>query len=143
MLSSNDHDVLNELLVLHERSLAVYLTYASPWGHRRVSGDGFDVIREVADSHQVYVTEVGEMLLESDSEVVHGVFPMVYTGYHDLSIDFMLGKMLASEQATVKRLQGCTDRAEADRVRAIAERSLGASQAHVQELEEFIASAAS
>jgi hypothetical protein len=143
MLSSNDQYVLNELMVLHGRSLAVYLNYATPWGQRRVSGDGIDVIGAIAVSHLAFVDEVGEMLLSGDSEVERGEFPMVYTGYHDLSIDFMLTKMLASEQATIERLRACAERAEADRVRAIAERSLGASQAHLQELEEFIASAAS
>jgi rubrerythrin len=140
MLSAPDQYALNDMMVLHGRALAVYLTYASPWDGTS-NQEGVDIIREIADSHLAYSDEVGEMLLSSDVEVFYGEFPMPYTGYHDLSVDFMLDKMVASEKATIDRLLTCIERAENDVVRAIAERSLGASQAHLQELEEFIATA--
>lgn len=141
MLSVQDHNVLNELMVLHGRSLAAYLEYAAPWCDESGSGPGGEVISEIAASHQDFTDEIGEMILSANEVVFTGEFPMPYTGYHDLSIDFMLQKMVASETATIKRMLGCVEKAESDRVRAVAERSLGASQAHLQELEEFIASA--
>lgn len=140
MLSAPDQYVLNEMMVLHGRALAVYLTYAEPWDGTS-NHEGVDIIREIAESHLAYTDEVGEMLLGNDIEVYYGEFPIAYTGYHDLSIEFMLNKLVTSEKATIDRLLNTIERAEDDLVRAVAERSLGASQAHLQELEEFIATA--
>jgi hypothetical protein len=140
MLSAQDQYVLNEMMVLHGRALAVYMTYAPPWDGT-ASHEGVDIIREIADSHLMYADEVGEMLLAGNVEIYYGEFPMAYTGYHDLSIDYMLQKMVGSETATIDRLLTDIEQAENDLVRALAERSLGASQAHLQELEDFIASA--
>lgn len=140
MLSAQDINVLNELMVLHGRALAVYLGYAAPWDGSG-NQEGVEIIRGIAESHKAYADEVGEMILSADAEVFYGEFPMAYTGYHDLSVEFMLQKTAASERATIERLKAAVDRAESDVVKALVERSLGASQAHLQEVEEHIASA--
>src|SRR4051794_15128100 len=89
MNSVSTTDVLNRLLVLHERSLPVYLSYAPPDylnTHPKIA----QVLRQMADDHLRTVDRLGTLILESHGQLDHGEFPMSFTSLHDLSAEYLL-----------------------------------------------------
>src|SRR5689334_12595945 len=86
-LSTND--VLNKLLVLHTRSLPVYLSYAQPWqvrNHPRV----MEALENIVHLQQDMADRVATLLMENNAQLDFGEFPMHFTGLHDLSVEYVL-----------------------------------------------------
>ncbi|HAY80290.1 MAG TPA: hypothetical protein DCY79_10835 [Planctomycetaceae bacterium] len=135
MSDSNHH--LNRLSVLHHRSLPMYLRYAVPWV-RDASDEAGATLRSIAEDQQEYVDRFGELILESNGQLSMGEFPMVYTAYHDLSIDFLLPILIREQEAALPHIE---ESAEALRLhplaRAMAEEALGAAKGHLDTLREL------
>ena len=139
MNASRTNEILNRLVVLHHRSLPAYLQFAVPWMNSRDSEAG-KVLQLVADQHAQYVDKFGEMVLENDGEVASGEFPMQFTGYHDLDIDYLLKLLVEYQQRTVEYIQRCVeDLDEAPSARAVAEEALGAAKGHLEMFQEQLA----
>lgn len=137
MSEADTINVLNRLVAIHNRSLARYLTFASPAWHR-----GDDKAREtlelIAADQEHYVDRFGEMVVDSGGMVDLGEFPIVYTGYHDLSFDWLLTKLIDGQQKIIAAIEGCVEALNlAPLHKAIAEESLGAAKGHLQNLEEL------
>src|SRR5258706_16395625 len=78
-------DVLNRLLVLHERSLPVYLSYAPPEQLAR-HPQAAQVLRQMAEDHMRTVDRLGTLILEGHAQLDHGEYPMSFTSLPDLSV---------------------------------------------------------
>src|SRR5262245_57228271 len=88
-MNPSTNEILNRLLVLHERSLPVYLSYAPP-EHLNKAPAIAQVLRHMADDHLRTVDRLGTLILENHGEVDHGEFPMSFTSLHDLSPEYLL-----------------------------------------------------
>jgi hypothetical protein len=137
MNAVNSVDTLNRLLVIHHRSLASYLSYASPTWHR---GDdrARDVLQQIAADHQQVVDRLGEMIIENDGVVQFGGYPMRFTGYHDLGFEFLLDRLIESQKKDVAAIEECIGQLDpAPLAKALAQEALGAAKAHLESLEEL------
>jgi hypothetical protein len=129
--------ILNQLLVLHHRSLARYLSYASPtW--LRGDDPARKTLETIAADQQERADQLGEMIVQEGGTVHFGGFPMHFTSYHDLSFDFLLDRLLEHHQRDVQRMQACVDQLNGfPTVRALAQEALGAARGHLELLEEL------
>jgi hypothetical protein len=133
----NSVDVLNRLVVLHYRSLARYLGFASPtW--RRGDERAREVLRQVAEDHQQTVDRLGELILELDGTVQSGGFPLSFASYHDLSFEFLCGKLLEHQRQIIGTIESCIPQlASTPLAQALAQESLGGAKAHLELLQEI------
>lgn len=135
-------DQLNRLLALHGRSLPIYLTSAVPWVGR-ARGEAAEVLRAIAADQQQTVDRLGELIVEEGGRLNLGGFPMEFTSYHDLSIDFLVTKLIERQQADVRQIEAVVAETESgSTIRAIAEEALGAAKGHLQSLQELEANGA-
>ena len=88
-------DVLNRLLVLHERSLPMYLSYAPPnrlEDHPRAKV----VLDQIVEDQKRTIDRLATMVLDNGGLVDYGEFPMSFTGLHDLSLQYLLKLLIVS-----------------------------------------------
>jgi hypothetical protein len=128
--------VLNRLIAIHNRSLAMYLGYASPSWHR---GDerARETLDQIVASQKATVDRIGEMILDLGGVVAGSGFPLAFSGYHDLSFDFLLTKLIDHQRRDISAIEDCVRAlAMAPMARAVAEETLGAAKAHLEMLQE-------
>jgi hypothetical protein len=134
---TNHNEVLNRLLSIHSRSLPMYLSYALP---PHIAGDerARDALRYIVADQRQYVDRNAQLILDNGGDVRHGAFPMVFTGLHDLSFDYLIKRMIAEQVRDIGRIESCVrDLAAAPLAQSLAEESLGAAKAHLDALEEL------
>lgn len=128
---------LNELLAVHSRSLAVYLSDAVPWLAAGGS-HAWEAIERIAGDHQATYDRIGDLILQKGGDVDSGEFPMAFTGYNDLSLDFLLQKLIEGQTRDIKRIEACVARLGHDaHARAVAQEALGAAIAHQETLQDL------
>ena len=130
-------DILNRLLVLHERSLPVYLSYAPPY--QLVShGNAKAVLDQIVADHKRTIDRLGTLIIESGGTADYGEFPMSFTSLHDLSLDYLL-KLLVERQ--VKFIAASDKLAEmlnmAPFAQAAAREAVGEAKGHLENLQEL------
>jgi hypothetical protein len=137
MNAVNPTDVLNRLMVVHHRSLPMYLSYASPtW----IRGDdrAREVLQVIATDQQQMVDELGEMIVDSDGSVQFGGFPMRFTAYHDLSFDYLLTKLIEHQQRDVATIdESVAQLASAPLAQSLAQEASEMAKRHLGLLEEL------
>lgn len=132
--------LLNRLLAIHGRSLPVYLADAVPW-IRDGQNDAAELLNAIANDHRRTTDRLGEYLVEAGDRWEPGGFPMEFTSYHDLSLDFLVSKMIEHQQQDIDAMESVVDAAEeGSEVRAVAEDCLGAARGHLESLRELSAS---
>jgi hypothetical protein len=130
-------NVLNHLLAIHNRSLAMYIGSARPWA-RRKDEPAVKALLDIARANQRLVDRIGAMIIELDGVVRYGEFPLRYADWHDLSVEFMLVRALEGQERDIVRITKCIEwLANAPRARALAEEALGEAKAHLDTLREF------
>ncbi len=84
------------------------------------------------------VDRIGEMIIEMEGIVSYGEFPMKYTGWHDLSMDFLIGRCIEAQQLDIARIEKCVGWLQGSpRAKVLAEEALGEAKAHLEALEEL------
>jgi hypothetical protein len=142
MTAADTNTVLNRLLVLHHRSLPMYLGYAHPF---TIRGDeqAKSVLLHIVESQKEMVDRIGSLLIERDWDIAHGEFPMYFTGLHDLSYDYLTKRMIADQRRDIAAIELCVEKLDGDPLgKALAEEALGAAKAHLDSLEELTPQAA-
>lgn len=133
--------VLNRLVGIHERSLPTYLSYASPAWHR---GDqkAKETLDHIAEDQREMADRLCEYIDSQGAAVDHGAYPMVFTGYHDLSFDWLLTRLIELQAQDLQVIQRCTTEVQSDpEALALVEEAVGAAKGHMQSLEELRESA--
>lgn len=139
---SSTIDVLNRLSVAHSRSLPVYLSYAGPWIPASEGRNGETLLQVAADQKRM-ADRIGTMLLDLGGTVDPGKFPLKYTALHDLSYEYLLGKLVENQRQTVRTIEACAaDLTLAPLARSLAEEALGEARGHLEMLEELTGKAA-
>ena len=130
-------NVLNHLLAIHNRSLPVYLRSAQPYVGR--NGDAaLELLDAIADAHFAMVDRIGEMIIELNGVIRYGEFPHRFADWHDLSLDFLLGKLIELQRLDIDRITKCVQWLEdSPRAKAIAQEALGEAKAPLESLEEL------
>ncbi len=62
MNSVSEHDILNRLVVLHTRSLPMYLGFAVPWWSDR-NGQAAELLQHIITDQFAMADRLGEMII--------------------------------------------------------------------------------
>src|SRR5262245_41231800 len=139
MTSYENNDVLNRLLVVHYRALPMYLRDAPPWMQNpERANEARQILGAIAKDQQQVVDELGELLIDRNWPIQYGEYPLSFTAYHDLSLDFLLDRLIEHQRRDIARIEQCVAQLGHDPVgQALAERALGAAKAHLENLQKL------
>lgn len=139
MMPASTNDVLNRLLVTHFRSLPMYLVEASPW-LRPGDEHAMEVLKIIADDQRATAEKIGHTIMENDGEVDMGDFPLHFTRFNDLSMDFLMQEVLRRQLQDIVSIEACVEAlATAPLAKALAQEAYGAALGHLDSLQEAIA----
>ncbi len=127
--------VLNQLEILHRRSLPQYLAYAAP---AMTNERAQETLHQVVADQLRMADRIAGLILEKNGTVWEGEFPMYFTGYHDLSFDFLLKRMIELQTQMIESINGCVAQLNGDTLaQAVAQESLGEAKGHLDCLREL------
>jgi hypothetical protein len=136
MTQPDPTDVLNRLLRLLHRSLAVYLDGTRPWLSPG-GEDALSLLRRMAADHRRDAERLVAAIREAGARPEFGSFPVAFTAVHDLSLDYLLGRLIEAQQRGIQVIDQCVaDLSGFPRCRALAEEILGNAQGYLEMLEE-------
>jgi len=138
MFSGDAVGVLNRLLVIHYRSLPMYLKFANPWA---ASGDpaakAEQALRNVIADHELFSRRFAEAIVDRDGVVELGQFPMDYAELHLLSLDFLIKEIIRFQKRDIMTIESCVAQLQHDpSAKTLAQESLGNARGHLETLEE-------
>jgi hypothetical protein len=137
MSAINSSEVLNRVLAVHNRSLPRYLRDAAPW-LKRGAETAVETLEQIARDHEQVVDRMGELLIERSQSIDLGEYPMVFTAYHDVALDFLLPILIDRQQRTVAYLEQCAAQLAGDAMaKALVEETVGMAKAHLDMLREL------
>ncbi len=143
MASAETINALNRLYAIHYRSLPMYLGYAKPYALR---GDeqARETLNHIVADQKAMVERIGEMILDMDAQMHEGEFPMEFTGYHDLTYDYLVQRMIDRQKIDIALIEQCADRLNTNPLaKALADEALGLAKGHLENLEELTQKAVS
>jgi hypothetical protein len=133
-------EILNRLLVLHMRSLPMYLSYAPPYELAR-HAKAKAILDQIVEDHKRTVDRLGTLILDSSGTIDYGEFPMSFTSLHDLSLSYLIKLLIERQQ---KHIVVCEKLAEqlgmAPYAQAAAREVVGEAKGHLENLQELQAS---
>ena len=137
MNATDTNATLNRLLILHNRSLPVYLSYAVPWMERS-NDSAREALDLIVDGHRSMVDRIGKMILDAGGSVATGEFPLRYASYNDLSFEFLRKQMVEYEERMIASITQYVDQLRmAPTAQAVALEAMGEAKAHLQSLREL------
>src|SRR3990167_952559 len=104
MSDANTNRLLNHLVAIHNRSLPVYLTYAAPAWHDGEEA-AKETMRSIAADQRETADRLAAMITKNGGVVNNGEFPIYYTGYHDLSFDFLLNEIIKEQKEDIVTIE--------------------------------------
>ena len=129
--------LLNRLVAIHNCSLSVYLTYATPAWH---GGEetAKETMRLIAADQRETAERLAAMVTENGGIVNNGEFPIYYTGYHDLSFDFLLSEIIKEQKEDIVTIESVVSQLSmVPLAKALAQETLGAAKGHLESLIEL------
>ncbi|NIL98080.1 MAG: hypothetical protein GTO53_09775 [Planctomycetales bacterium] len=135
----NSVDLLNQLLVIHYRSLPMYLVDASPWTHR---GDekATEALHDIVTDQRQVCQRIADSVIQRGGIVAMGDYPTEFTDMNFLSLDYLVKRLIELQQQAIEAIGGLADRLWNDPpAQSLAKESLGAAKAHLQALQELTA----
>jgi len=133
-------EILNRLLVLHMRSLPMYLSYAPPYqlaSHEKAKA----VLDQIVEDQKKTVDRLGTLILDSSGTVDYGEFPMAFTSLHDLSLQYLLNLLIERQQKFNMVCEKLADAlGMAPYAQAAAREAVGEAKGHLENLQELKAS---
>ena len=133
-------DILNRLLVLHLRSLPMYLSYAPPYQLAR-NEQAKSVLDQIVDDQKRTIDRLGTLILDNGGIVDNGEFPMAFTSLHDLSLAYLLKLMIERQQKFVLVSERLADGLSmAPHAQVAAREAVGEAKGHLENLQELQAS---
>jgi hypothetical protein len=134
MPSLSTIDILNQLYVLHYRSLPQYLHYAPPHELRRNPQASAVLAQIVADQTRT-AERLATMVLDAGGLVDPGEFPMSFTGLHDLSVNYLIRQVIDRQRRHIAACQRLADQLNmAPYAQAAAREAVGEAKGHLDNL---------
>lgn len=139
------NDILNRLVGRVYRSLLQYSVECWPWSTLSEAVGAAtpeqQVLEQIAARQQTFVGRLAELLTERGENVDFGSFPD-NSELHYVSVDFLLGKLVADEQNLVGELESAQGGLHHDpEAAALVSELLAAEQANIARLRELTAKA--
>jgi hypothetical protein len=137
MLDRKAIHALNRLLTTVYRSLPMYLTYATPWTHH---GDEriVEVLRHIVADHKDTCARIAQFLQDHQAPVNTGDYPMSFTDLHDLSLDYLVSRLIRCQKQDLATIADCVRQLSSEpSAHCLAEEALGAARAHLESLEKL------
>lgn len=131
------NELLNRLLVAHNRSLPAYLHSAVPWWQQR-ERPATAVLAQIVGDQQETVRRLGATVVENDGRALLGEFPLAFTALHDLSGAFLLPRLVAEQQQLVRLIEEAVPQlGDEPGAQSLAQEALGTAKAHLDMLQEI------
>jgi hypothetical protein len=122
-------DILNQLLAIHLRSLAVYLGSARPWTPTPDS-PALAVLGHIAEDQILMADRIAKVILEQDGTITASEFPMEFTD--------LIPQVKARLERELRFMRQCVELLQAyPAPRAIAEEAVGAALGHLDNLQDL------
>jgi hypothetical protein len=135
MTEPTTYEILNRLLVLHSRSLAMYLSYAKPWA-LQAHPKSRAVLEQMVEDQRQTVDRLAALIMET-GPVEPGEFPIAFTGWHDLSVEWLIEKLIERQQKTIMLIEKLVQQLSmAPYAQAVAKEALGQAKGHLENLQE-------
>ncbi|MCA9189602.1 MAG: hypothetical protein R3E01_34320 [Pirellulaceae bacterium] len=130
-------ELLNDLLVIENRSLPMYLASARPWSGPEGAAAQAELSKIAVDQRRI-VDILGGLIVSRGGMVDMGEFPMEFTDLHDLSVSFVLPQIIRRQRSDIVNIQRIAEQLSSDvACRSIAEEALGSAKGHLELLEEL------
>lgn len=137
------NELLNRVLVMHERSLPMYLAYAAPFV---AQGDqaAAEVLDQIVHDQQYIVEKIGDYLVDQNHPLRRGQWDLDFTSYHDLSLRFLLAEVIRRQKTLIADLTHYEKVLEKHpQAQALVQEALGMAKGHLESLEEAVKDSAS
>jgi hypothetical protein len=137
MTKIGTHQALNRLLTIVYRSLPMYLAHACPWIGR---GDEKAVaaLGHIVEDQKRLSNRIAGYILETHGTIETGEYPIDFLDTHDLSLDYLITKLVGCQKDDVAAIERCAADLAGDReAAALAEEALGAARGQLETLEEL------
>jgi hypothetical protein len=109
----NNAAILNELFAKLDCSLARYLSYAPPWVRRpNMLLDA--LVRRMSYEHEILASNIARLIYDRHGGVRSCVFPMDFTSYNDLSLEYLAPRLLENERALIDSAEEYAERLKED-----------------------------
>ena len=132
------YHALNRLLTVLERSLPMYLSYASPWT-RKGDEKAVTALKNIVEQQQQLAARVADLILDM-GPIDLGEYPVEFYDLHDVSLDYLLSRLVAFQRRDLAALERSASELQSERRTAVvAEEALGAARGHLETLEELYA----
>jgi hypothetical protein len=138
-MSRDTTDILNRLLVIHNRSLPSYLAYVAP---RSTNQGGRTIVElaNIADEQQNIANRLATAVRDIGGQPIPGNFPMAFVTLHDLSPGFLLSEAVRYQRRTIEMIQKAVPLLpDASLAQTLAEDALSAARNHLEAMEELAA----
>ena len=130
-------DILNRLLVLHERSLPMYLSYAPP-GDLAANPHAQAVLGQIVTDQKRTIDRLATIVLDNNGIVDYGEFPMSFTSLHDLSLTYLLKQLIERQERFITACERLADMLTlAPYAQAAAREAVGEAKGHLENLREL------
>jgi hypothetical protein len=130
-------DILNRLLVLHMRSLPMYLSYAPPYqlyNHPKAKG----VLDQIVEDQRGTIDRLATIILDSGGTVDYGEFPMSFTSLHDLSLNYLVKLLIERQEKFIAACERLADALNmAPYAQAATREAVGEAKGHFDNLREL------
>ncbi len=131
-------DILNRLLVLHVRSLPMYLSFAPPYQLYQ-DPKAKAVLDQIVEDQKRTIDRLGTLILDAGGTVDYGEFPMSFTSLHDLSLKYLLNLLIERQQKFITVSERLTDQlSHAPYAQATAREAIGEAKGHLENLQELV-----
>lgn len=137
MHSDTTCEALNRLWIIHNCSLASYLSFAPPcWSEE--DGAAAQLLHDIVRDQQQIADRVGKMIIEYGGSMILGKYPTRFTAMHDLSFQYMWTELMRYQQRTIDAIEKLTPQLpRASIAQALAQECLGVAKAHLDSLRDL------
>lgn len=104
-------EVLSRLICLLRRSPLMYLQESSIWTYRG-DEDLKLALADVASDHQNFIDRAETILIDQELELPQSAFPLSFTGWHDVDLGFLLGRVIADLTNRQREIIGLIEEAD-------------------------------
>jgi hypothetical protein len=109
----NSVAILNELFARLDCSMARYLSCARPWVRRpNMLLDA--LVRRMSYEHEILASNIARLIHDRCGAVRSCVFPMGFTSYNDLSLEYLAPRLLDHERALIASAEEYAERLKGD-----------------------------
>lgn len=135
-MTTSTNDLLGRILILLERSLPMYLSYAPPF-HLLSQTTVMSVLAQMVEDQKRAVDRIALLITENGGVVDHGEFPITFTSLHDLSAEYLVKMSIDRQKRTIAAIENIASQLTfAPYAQGLAREVIGEAKGHLENLEE-------